>query len=229
MVKAAAAIYARVSSKTPKNGSGIARQTKVCQQKCTADKTKVAYKICEVISGSLPLKKRPVFNDLMEQCGKQQIKKLIVEGSRALARNASVAESIYEKSKELDIQIVPVDLPDLCDHNPNPAQKFLRRVMFAYTELEKDMTVNRLQHGWNMKLNAERQKKRQGKRVRLNQDGMVKINGRQSILEKTNLSGKQRAKLIKANKKYLHQELSSRELAAIFSQILGKKKAWSSK
>ena len=150
MVKAA--IYARVSSTANKDGAGISRQTTVCKQKCKEANTQIACQVAEVISGSLPLQQRNVFNNLLKKCHEGQITKVFVEGSRAFARNAFVAEAMYEKSKELGVQIVPVDLPDLCAHQPNPAQKFLRRVMFAYTELEKDMTVTRLQHGWKQKI-----------------------------------------------------------------------------
>ena len=89
-----------------------------------------------------------------------------------------------KKPKDLGIHIIPVDLPDLMDHNPNPAQKFMRRVMFAYTELEKDITVQRLQHGWKQKLQTEKAKQRSGQQVRLSLKGKVKINGRKGLLEK---------------------------------------------
>ena len=225
MGKAKAAIYARVSSTANKDGAGISRQTSICEKQCKATKTKVTYKVAEVVSGSLPLAQRNVFNDLMEKCSKDKISKLVVEGSRAFSRNAYVSEAIYEKSKELGIQIVPVVLPDLCEHQPNPAQKFLRRVMFAYTELEKDMTVSRLQHGWGKKMASEKQKLRTGKPVRLNQAGKVKINGRKGILESTNLSPKQRKQLHQATNKYNSGQLTVREAAVVFSRILGKKKA----
>ena len=220
MVKAA--IYARVSSTANKDGAGISRQTTVCKQKCKEANTQIACQVAEVISGSLPLQQRNVFNNLLKKCHEGKIAKVFVEGSRAFARNAFVAEAMYEKSKELGVQIVRVDLPDLCAHQPNPAQKFLRRVMFAYTELEKDMTVSRLQHGWNKKMSKEKKKQRAGQKVRLNQNGQVKINGRKGSLE-TNLSLKQRKSLRKACKMYKQGKLTVRTMAKEFSATLKKK------
>ena len=97
------------------------------------------------------------------KCKKQNVTSVFVAGARAFARNAAVAESIYEKTQDLGIHINPVDLPDLKDHNPNPAQK-MRPVIFAYTELEKNITVQRLQHGWNQRLQTERKTDVQGSR-----------------------------------------------------------------
>ena len=220
MVKAA--IYARVSSTANKDGAGISRQTTLCKQKCKEANAKVACQVAEVISGSLPLQQRSVFNTLLEQCHEGKISQVVVEGSRAFARNAFVAEAMYEKSKELGVQIVPVDLPDLCAHDPNPAQKFLRRVMFAYTELEKDMTVTRLQHGWNKKLSTEEKKQRAGQKVRLNQNGQVKINGRKGSLE-TDLNTKQRKSLRKTCAMHKRGKLTVRMMAKEFSATLKKK------
>ena len=56
-----------------------------------------------------------------------------------------------KKSKEQNIQIVPADIPDLCVLDPNPVQTFIRRVMFAMTELEKNLIVQRLRHGQQRK------------------------------------------------------------------------------
>ena len=219
-----AAIYARVSSTANKDGAGISRQTAVCKAKCENTKTPIICKVAEVVSGSLPLQKRTVFNELLQKCSKQNITSVYVEGTRAFARNAAVAEAIYEKTKDLGIHIIPVDLPDLMDHNPNPAQKFMRRVMFAYTELEKDITVQRLQHGWKQKLQTEKAKQRSGQQVRLSLKGKVKINGRKGLLDK-NLSGAQRKQLKAKCLNYSKGNVTVRELAKQLSSILKTKQA----
>ena len=54
---------------------------------------------------------------------------------------------MYQKSKEAMVQMVPADAPDLLVHDPTPVQTFLRRVMFAMVELEKNLIVQRLAHG----------------------------------------------------------------------------------
>ena len=42
---------------------------------------------------------------------------------------------------------MPSDFPDLCVLDPNPVQTFIRHVMFAMTELETNLIVQRLQDG----------------------------------------------------------------------------------
>ena len=97
---------------------------------------------------------------------------MFVAGARAFARNAAAAESIYEKTQDLGIHINPVDLPDLKDHNPNPAQK-MRPVIFAYTELEKYHCPTATT--WMESKAANREKnRRSGQQVRLSLKGKVK-------------------------------------------------------
>ena len=99
-------------------------------------------------------------------------------------RAAVAAESLYDFSKKQGVTIVASDLPDLFSHEENPASRFLRRIICAYNELEKDMTVSRLQHGLANKKKKARAALRNGnKSVKLSQKGVVKVNGSKSILE----------------------------------------------
>ena len=220
------AIYARVSSTSQRDGAGIDRQTSRCKAVCKSIGDKLSCEVAEVISGSLPLQKRKVFNELMTKCKAHGISKILVEGSRAFARNADIAQTIYEKSKALGVTIIPVDCPDLCVHDPNPCQNFIRRVMFAYTELEKDLSVLRLQDGWKRRLEQEKRKHRSGKqKARVNQKGLVKINGRKSMLETKNLSKKKMGKLMKHARQYDKGKVTVRKLATLLSKELKMPKA----
>ncbi len=59
----------------------------------------------------------------------------------AFAATASrVSEEAYQHSKKEGVQIVPADVPDPYEISPNPVQQFMRRVVFAVTELEKELT-----------------------------------------------------------------------------------------
>jgi len=108
---------------------------------------------------------------------------------RAISRDANVAEEMYQKAKKHNIQIVPADIPDLCALDPNPVQTFIRRVMFAMTELEKNLIVQRLSDGRQRKkeqiqeLVANAQAKNQQLKIgQLTQDGKAKSCGSKSIL-----------------------------------------------
>lgn len=131
-------------------------------------------------------------------------------------------QALFELSKKLGVTIVPSDIPDLYAHDANPAQKFLRRVIFAYTNLEKDMTVHRLQTGLKTKKEAAMRAQKAGAEVRRNQSGRVKVNGRKSWLEK--LGGKVTKSVLKDMKawakKYRKAIIGLRPLAAKFSKLL---------
>ena len=182
------ALYTRTSCQANANKSGPARQEKAVQGICPHQSFKVAKSLTEVVSGSLPMDKRKAFTSFLAECSKSGIEEILVESTRAVARDASVAESLFQMSKSLGVKIVPADIPSLYEHSPNPAQKFLRRVMMAYTELEKDLTVQRLQAGLALKRQAvtkarkTKQTKIGNKIVFRNQRGHAKANGRMSIL-----------------------------------------------
>jgi 2-C-methyl-D-erythritol 4-phosphate cytidylyltransferase len=83
-------------------------------------------KITETISGMLPLKFRTKLAKLMDNASV-----IVCESSRAIARKASVAEDLYQLAKERGVQIIASDLPDLYKHDCNPAESFMRKVIFA--------------------------------------------------------------------------------------------------
>ena len=77
-------------------------------------------------------------------------------------------------SKENDVQIISVDMPELFAHNPSPSNAFLRRVMLAAQEFERDVIVERLQHGLA---------KAKATSKRRTQSGGIKVQGSKSTLE----------------------------------------------
>ena len=208
------AFYTRTSCQANANKSGPARQEKAVQGICPHQSFKVAKSLTEVVSGSLPMDKRKAFTSFLAECSKSGIEEILVESTRAVARDASVAESLFQMSKSLGVKIVPADIPSLYEHSPNPAQKFLRRVMMAYTELEKDLTVQRLQAGLALKRQAvtkalkTKQTKIGNKIVFRNQRGHAKANGRMSILQHMKLEGtltKQKLNRLKMAVSKFHQ------------------------
>ena len=89
------------------------------------------------LAGVSPLRKRKAFQNFLPRAADQGIHEIVVESSRAVARDANVDEEFFQKSKNMGVRLVPADLPDLFAPNPTPVQTFVRRVMFAMTELEK--------------------------------------------------------------------------------------------
>lgn len=179
--------------------------------------------------------------DMLSTASAQGIDTILVESSRAVARDALVAEDLYRSATAKGIRIVPSDVPELFSESPTPVQKFLRRIMLAYTELEKDMTIHRLQHGLAnrkkelqcvLRLGGATQKgskkiKVHGKTVAaahcLTQQGHTKANGRRSVLETffDAATPAARAKLLGAAREHNKGSISLRSLAKQFSSILG--------
>ena len=98
--KLKAAIYARISSRANTDGAGLGRQKNACRKTGSDMKVNVVHSVAEIVSGSLPLEQRASFKQLLEKCKHEGIEHIIVEGSRAIARNAIAAEEVYQRSSE---------------------------------------------------------------------------------------------------------------------------------
>ena len=218
--KSKAEIYARVSAKANAESSSVDRQRASCRETCKKAHMSVALSVAEVVSGSLPMDKRANIMSLLGECKRKGIKHIVVENSRALSRSASSAEHMFQASQAAGVQIVASFVPELYSHNSNPAQRFLRRVICAYAELEKDMVVNRLQHGLTAKRKKVQQRLRQEHRVAKTQAGGVKVNGRKSILQTKRLSKYQRTKMLTLCKKLARNEITLRPLALAVKKLL---------
>ena len=116
------------------------------------------------ISGTTPAVQRKALGQLLSQ---RNIK-VFVENARVLARKVQVGEDIYEAAKRHNIQIIPEDLPSLMNLQPNPGEAFVRRIMFAVYELERDLIVERLRSGLLKKKALSRKR---------TQSGNIKYNG----------------------------------------------------
>ena len=91
------------------------------------------------------------------------------------------------KAKAVGVTIIGGDTADVSD---NPVAKFHRRVMWAYTELEKELAVHRMQHGLEERRKGMTKQRKgfdkddksnkalQDKAQLTTQDGNVKYNAR---------------------------------------------------
>ena len=102
-------------------------------------------------------------------------KEVFIESPHALARSTIAGEQLYELSKKnKKVQIVSVDMPELFQHEPTAGIAFLRRVMLATQEFERDIIVERLQHG------LARAKAKSKSRT---QSGAIKVQGSKTTLK----------------------------------------------
>ena len=229
ILKDKGAIYTRTSSKTNKHGASIIRQKEAAQRAAAQQQTMIVKTVSEVISGSLPMDKRKHFENLMQDTSNKQIRNIYFESVRALSRDATVAEHMYQKSKEAHVQMVPADAPDLLVHDPTPVQTFLRRVMFAMVELEKNLIVQRLAHGRAKKHEKMEQKVKKARKANkqlsygdITQAGKPKSCGSNSALQIVGkLSYAQKNQMKKAIDDRHNGQFGWRVLQEKFTEILG--------
>ncbi|CAE7231755.1 unnamed protein product [Symbiodinium sp. CCMP2592] len=224
--KETAVIYSRVSTKANQHGASVTRQQQACKEVCSRNRWDIVHNVAEVVSGSLPKDQRHVFCNLLRTCKEKGIKNVVVEGSRTVSRTAKTAEEFYDLCKEAGIKITAADIPMLFDDSTgNPAQRFMRHVLFGYVQLERDMLVHRLQDGLARKKRKAEEARKKGHQLPRSQQGTVKVNGRRSILETKQLSKRQiEQKLGGLFHQYDNGRLSVRDLAKKISDRLGCKK-----
>lgn len=202
--------YIRTSTVTNKNRGGKARATRAIARVLKsgeADET-----IHEIISGAAPLAKRKQLVDLLSKKTHRGLRKVLVEGTRDIARNLVFAEQLYELSRAAGVRIECAGDPGLFDSSDSPAQKLTRRMEFLIDEYDSDNIRYKLQSGIRDKMASTRRKTQHGK---------PKVGGRKSILEKM---GPIPAAKIAALKKYgqdrKHGKYGWRKLAEKIKVVL---------
>ena len=103
-------------------------------------------RIKETISGTTPLVQRCKLSKLMES-----VSAIYVESARAIARKTSIGEEIFEEAAKKGVKIICGDHPTLFKSPASPMESFIRKVMFAMNEMERDLLVQRLQSGLDAK------------------------------------------------------------------------------
>jgi len=171
-------------------------------------------KISEIKSGSLPLDKRKVLMDLLDDPAVQTIG---VENLRAISRKMVYGEMIYEKMKEKGKRIVAKDMPDIFHPNPHPQQAYARRSVLNAQEYERDSIFYRTSNALQDKYLEELKK---GDRMRVTQEGECKINGRKSLLEECKPSAALRKKLATQCRARAKGKFGWRLLAVKLSKML---------
>ena len=185
--KVKGALYCRTSSPANADSDSLPRQQSSGQADADASNVELVQQISEVISGSLPKDKRVKFNTLMKEAPAKEIHKIFFE-LRALSRDADVGEDMYKDSVRTGVEFNCRDCPGVFVHNPSPVQQFLRRVILAMIELERNLIVTRLAAGREAAHKAAVQQvkiaKRQGKLKvgMLTQKGGAKSAGPSSFL-----------------------------------------------
>ena len=139
--------------------------------------------------------------------------KVFIENARAIARSVKIGENIYELAQQRNISIVPADLPDLFKLKANPAEVFVRHITLAIYELERNLIVDRLTHGFQQA---------KGQSQRLTQTGKTKCNGALTTLERKPPTKSQLKALQEVRKQQVCGNLSWRGVRDRFRKVLRK-------
>lgn len=204
MKKTKVVAYARTSTRTNQDGNSAPRQLAACARVAQGVTMK---KVSETISGMLPLNQRTKLQQLLSG----EYDTVVVESARALSRSVETSEQIFNTAKENGVNIITSDLPDLFRVDGNPATNFMRRVMAAVTEFDRDVLVLRLQAG-----RTEARKKT----TRRTQDGHPKVQGRETLLQQLNPTNKQMKQLRISFKKHKNGDFGWRPLRSQVAHIL---------
>ena len=104
--KPKALAYCRISTRTNKDKAGMKRQFSACRAIAQTRGYKLVDSIDEVISGSLPTDGREVFNDLLKLAQDKNIGHILIENSRALARDADLRAELRKKARAVGVTII---------------------------------------------------------------------------------------------------------------------------
>jgi DNA invertase Pin-like site-specific DNA recombinase len=170
--KVTAIAYIRTSTKTNKDRGGKARATRAIAKAWRGPK--IDGVVHDVLGGCIPASHRKLLTDLLEKKVYKNLKTIVVEGTRDLARSMIVAEDLLQLSKKYGVKIVSVGDPGLLEAEETPTQKLTRRMKFLFDEYDRDNIRYKLQNGIDNKMKTTKSR---------TQHGRPKVAGRKSILD----------------------------------------------
>ena len=96
----------RINPPTNKDTAGMKRQCSTCEAIAETRGYNLVDSIDEVISGSLPTDGREVFDDLLKRAQDKNIGHILIENSRALARDADLRAELRKKARAVGVTIL---------------------------------------------------------------------------------------------------------------------------
>ena len=116
------------------------------------------------VSGTTDLAKRPAFVLLIHYCQDNDVDYILVEDISRFSRDVIITELGRNMLKLEGLDIVPVNAPDLFLNNDatDPTRKFIRMVLAAVSDLERNMITLRLQSGRRKACGLKRQLNKHG-------------------------------------------------------------------
>ena len=129
--------YIRISGPDQRNGDGPERQRLAIRQYASANGYRVAKVYEEQVTGTTET--RSEFAAMIEAMDETKV--VIVEKLDRLGRDIMVSEALLRQIQKRGGQLVSTMEPDLC--SAEPSRKFIRHVLAAVAEMDRDLIVHR--------------------------------------------------------------------------------------
>jgi DNA invertase Pin-like site-specific DNA recombinase len=98
------------------------------------------------VKGAVPAMVRPSFKKMFDYMKSKNIDKMLVECADRFARDLMVQMNALALLKDNGMSVIPVNAPDHFN-DETPTSKFIRVILGAIAELDKDQIVSKLKSG----------------------------------------------------------------------------------
>ncbi len=148
-----AVAYFRTSSATNvgEKKDSLTRQQTAVKDYAQKNNLKIVMEYYDAaVRGADHVMKRPEFSKMFKYMVNNGIKTMLVESPDRFARDLGVQINALDLLKENGMEVIPVNAPE---HflDETPTSKFMRVVVGALSEMEKDNLVNKLKSGRDKK------------------------------------------------------------------------------
>lgn len=158
-----AVAYVRVSSAKQLDGDGPERQSERIRAYASANGLHVAQDFTEDVSGTKDTSERPIFAEMLSWCGEHGVQTILVEKMDRWARDLIVGELLLSQCRQMEITVIDCSTGlNLTEQSDDPYAKFVRQIMGAAAELNKNIFVHQTAKARRRK--AERTGKCEGRK-----------------------------------------------------------------
>ena len=134
--------YLRVSGQSQSDGDGFPRQAESIERFADG-RYHVLNCFYEAISGTKDSIDRPGFTALLDYCAAHNVRVILIEKMDRWARDLIVGEILLAKCRELGLDVIDCATgQNLTEVSDDPYVKFVRQVMLAAAELNKNIVVS---------------------------------------------------------------------------------------
>lgn len=142
-----AVAYLRVSTDQQADAGGFPRQRESIYEYAKRNNIVILHEYADDCSGTIPLKDRPQASKMFSDVLQDGIKIVLIENTDRWARDMLIAEVAWMQYKEMGVSVITSqDGINLTDEE-TAHSKFIRRVLAAASDLDREQGLARRNHG----------------------------------------------------------------------------------